>query len=174
MLTTHKAIQTRYKGYRFRSRLEARWAVFFDAADIQWKYEPEGYDLSEYSGTLDCQHEIGKYLPDFFLPGLNLWVEIKPCLPEEHFCCTAEEDRLCALERHTGIPAVIFFGLPDVDTPASTPSLDEVQFNCADWAKVTRHLYAYIFQLTRSTTQCLDACDAARSARFEFGESGAK
>ncbi|MCB6994492.1 hypothetical protein LI177_13475 [bacterium 210820-DFI.6.37] len=26
-----KAIQTEYKGYRFRSRLEARWAVFFDA-----------------------------------------------------------------------------------------------------------------------------------------------
>lgn len=27
-----KAIDTYYKGYRFRSRLEARWAVFFDAA----------------------------------------------------------------------------------------------------------------------------------------------
>jgi hypothetical protein len=25
-----KAIETHYKGYRFRSRLEARWAVFFD------------------------------------------------------------------------------------------------------------------------------------------------
>ena len=25
-----KAIETYYKGYRFRSRLEARWAVFFD------------------------------------------------------------------------------------------------------------------------------------------------
>lgn len=28
-----KAIDTVYKGYRFRSRLEARWAVFFDALD---------------------------------------------------------------------------------------------------------------------------------------------
>ena len=26
-----KPIQTRYKGFNFRSRLEARWAVFFDA-----------------------------------------------------------------------------------------------------------------------------------------------
>lgn len=34
-----KPIQTRYKGYHFRSRLEARWAVFFDALGIAWKYE---------------------------------------------------------------------------------------------------------------------------------------
>lgn len=40
-----KAIQTEYKGYLFRSRLEARWAVFFDACGIAWEYEPEGYDL---------------------------------------------------------------------------------------------------------------------------------
>lgn len=50
-----KAIETRYKGYRFRSRLEARWAVFFDALGIKWEYEPEGYDLGE----------AGWYLPDF-------------------------------------------------------------------------------------------------------------
>ena len=36
-----KPIETVYKGYRFRSRLEARWAVFFDALDIEWYYEPE-------------------------------------------------------------------------------------------------------------------------------------
>ena len=49
-----KAIETRYKGYRFRSRLEARWAVFFDTLGIRWEYEPEGYVL-----------EHGPYLPDF-------------------------------------------------------------------------------------------------------------
>jgi hypothetical protein len=27
-----RPIETRYRGFRFRSRLEARWAVFFDAA----------------------------------------------------------------------------------------------------------------------------------------------
>ena len=62
-----KAIETVYKGYRFRSRLEARWAVFFDALDIAWTYEPEGFDLDgEW------------YLPDFWLPGFDLFVEIKP------------------------------------------------------------------------------------------------
>jgi hypothetical protein len=43
-----KAIETRYKGYRFRSRLEARWAVFFDALGVEWEYEKEGFDLGEH------------------------------------------------------------------------------------------------------------------------------
>ena len=43
-IETIKPIETVYKGDRFRSRLEARWAVFFDAARIKWEYEPEGYD----------------------------------------------------------------------------------------------------------------------------------
>lgn len=50
-----RAIETEYNGYRFRSRLEARWAVFFDALGVRYEYEPEGYELP--SGK--------KYLPDF-------------------------------------------------------------------------------------------------------------
>lgn len=63
-----KPIETRYKGYRFRSRLEARWAVFFDALGIEWEYEKEGYDLGE----------AGWYLPDFWLPEEELFIEVKP------------------------------------------------------------------------------------------------
>lgn len=63
-----KAIETQYKGYRFRSRLEARWAVFFDALGIRWEYEKEGYDLGD----------AGWYLPDFWLPDYNEWIEVKP------------------------------------------------------------------------------------------------
>jgi hypothetical protein len=65
-----KAIETRYKGYRFRSRLEARWAVFFDHLGLRWQFEPEGFDLTAY--------DLGYYLPDFFLPDLNYWIEVKP------------------------------------------------------------------------------------------------
>lgn len=65
-----KAIETIYNGYRFRSRLEARWAVFFDAAGIKYEYEPQGFVLSD--GT--C------YLPDFFLPDFQVYAEVKPCL----------------------------------------------------------------------------------------------
>lgn len=59
------AIETEYKGYRFRSRLEARWAVFFDAINIEWKYETEGYEIGEH-----------RYLPDFWLPTASAWVEV--------------------------------------------------------------------------------------------------
>ena len=52
---TLKAIQTEYNGYLFRSRLEARWAVFFDALGVDYEYEPEGFELP--SGD--------RYLPDF-------------------------------------------------------------------------------------------------------------
>lgn len=62
-----KAIPTRYKGYHFRSRLEARWAVFFDALGIEYQYEPQGFESK--SGS--------KYLPDFYLPSSGTWVEVK-------------------------------------------------------------------------------------------------
>ena len=62
-----KAIETHYNGYKFRSRLEARWAVFFDEAGIEYQYEPEGFTNGE-----DC------YLPDFYLPEHNTYVEVKP------------------------------------------------------------------------------------------------
>lgn len=62
-----KAIETKYKGYKFRSRLEAKWAVFFDNAKIKYEYEPEGYE-----------DENGKrYLPDFYLPEFDAHVEVK-------------------------------------------------------------------------------------------------
>lgn len=62
-----KAIETEYNGYRFRSRLEARWAVFFDNMGIKYLYEPQGFVMSD--GT--C------YLPDFFLPNMNQFFEVK-------------------------------------------------------------------------------------------------
>ena len=65
---TIRAIETRYAGCHFRSRLEARWAVFFDAAGIAWEYEPEGFVLPDET----------HYLPDFKLPKLRVWVEVKP------------------------------------------------------------------------------------------------
>lgn len=81
-----KAIETIYNGYRFRSRLEARWAVFFDTLGIEYRYEDEGYDLD---GVW--------YLPDFYLPQYNYFIEIKPDTP------TREERekaiKLCQMKR---------------------------------------------------------------------------
>lgn len=79
-----KAIQTEYNGYRFRSRLEARWAVFFDALGVKYEYEPEGFDLGD--GLY--------YLPDFRVKcwgtrgddsgePFDLWIEVKGNMTEE-------------------------------------------------------------------------------------------
>lgn len=65
-----KVIETEYKGYRFRSRLEARWAVFFDACGVKWEYEPEGFDLGD--GIY--------YLPDFLLHDIIIYDMVSPAL----------------------------------------------------------------------------------------------
>lgn len=69
-----RAIPTRYGGCEFRSRLEARWAVFFGALAIEWRYEAEGFVLAPFGEW---------YLPDFYLPDLGYWIEVKPGLPDE-------------------------------------------------------------------------------------------
>jgi hypothetical protein len=62
-----KAIETKYSGRYFRSRLEARWAVWFTEMGIKWEYEIVGMDL-----------DGERYLPDFFLPEFDWHIEIKP------------------------------------------------------------------------------------------------
>ncbi|SFK92117.1 hypothetical protein SAMN05216275_14138 [Streptosporangium canum] len=75
-----KAIETHHAGHRFRSRLEARWAVFFDHIGTRWEYEPEGF---ECSARLTLSEESIPYLPDFWLPDFNMWGEVKGHLSEE-------------------------------------------------------------------------------------------
>ncbi len=68
-----KAIETTYMGCRFRSRLEARWAVFFDALGWEWEYEKQGYQI----GYVDDQIP---WLPDFEIvtpSGQHFYVEVK-------------------------------------------------------------------------------------------------
>lgn len=74
------ALPTKYRGIQFRSKLEARWAVFFDALGIKWEYEPQGFSTSE-----------GNYLPDFFLEGIG-WAEIKSTLPSDESVIKKLED----------------------------------------------------------------------------------
>jgi hypothetical protein len=62
-----QAIETRYNGHRFRSRTEARWAVLLDHLGVKYEYEPEGYELGD--GV--------RYLPDFYLPAEDCYIEIK-------------------------------------------------------------------------------------------------
>jgi hypothetical protein len=60
------AIPTEYNGVQFRSRLEARWAAFFDLCGWSWAYEPA---------------DLPGWIPDFRLgpPRVDaLYLEVKP------------------------------------------------------------------------------------------------
>lgn len=65
------AIPTKYAGVQFRSRLEARWAAFFDLLKWTWEYEPIDLD---------------GYIPDFCIKDRflgSIFVEVKPARIDE-------------------------------------------------------------------------------------------
>lgn len=73
-----KSIETDYAGYRFRSRLEARWALAFDELGIDFLYEPEGLKVPiRFRANWYPRASVLRYLPDFYLPELGLWGEVK-------------------------------------------------------------------------------------------------
>lgn len=100
-----KAIETIYDDHRFRSRLEARWAVAFDEMGLDYEYEKQGFDLG------------GRYyLPDFHLPEPGWWVEVKGPPPDH-------DQQLLArlLMQETGCDSFIFHG-----TPVGPPLRDNI------------------------------------------------
>jgi hypothetical protein len=128
-----RAIPTNYKGHCFRSRLEARWAVFYDTLGIVWHYEP----VQDFvSGARIMGPEYG-YKPDFYLPELDKWVEIKPNEPNEK-----ARSKAAGWARHYG-DTYVFFGeiaapQPDsksaylfyLNTKQDTVALSEGHFWC--------------------------------------------
>lgn len=94
-----KAIETVYNGYNFRSRLEARWALFLDMLEIPYQYEKEGYDLDHHW-----------YLPDFWLPEHNFWIEIKGEMPNPVYTHSEELQKAILLCEHTNKSVKIFIG----------------------------------------------------------------
>lgn len=87
-----EAIKTRYNDITFRSRLEARWAVFFDILGIKYFYEYEGFKLDPLPEinfkkfiTIFLNKDQLWYLPDFYIPKQekfpeNCYFEVKPTL----------------------------------------------------------------------------------------------
>lgn len=165
-----KAIETRYKGYRFRSRLEARWAVFFDALGVKWEYEKEGFILGD--GTM--------YLPDFWLPEVMMFAEVKP----EKFS-EEEYGKAASLAVGTRRDVLLLVGVPE-NKPytAIVPWEEEEDIAEIDYCLTMYHNYP--IDEHRFYCQPGDyspggdafwddtavAANAARSARFEHGESG--
>ena len=179
----NQAIQTELWGYRCRSRLEARWLVYLDALHITFDFEPEGYELKS-----------GKYLPDLWLPQVSLFAEIKPDRPT-----MGELNRACDLVRTTKQGLIFLIGIPDLYSypvvqyaENALPDMNGVHFTDAMVAMyhgypVNEHRFysstgwehpteidRYIVpqdQRKLWNDEVGFAIEAARSARFEHGES---
>lgn len=64
--------RTLYKGYWMHSGSELKFAQILDSANIAWiKNTDKFYEFTYPNG------KIGKYYPDFFLPKIQRWIEIK-------------------------------------------------------------------------------------------------
>ena len=186
MNETIKAIETYYNGYRFRSRLEARWAVFFDALGVDYEYEPEGFKLQDG----EC------YLPDFRVKcygkrgssneePFDLYIEVKGKMSFEDAC------RIKTFSNT--YPVLIVDRIPDAGYATnsmkcgsydSMNSIDIYPFNYktidgdyyAAYPAATKNGRFYLFgddsnYINREDESLVEeAYDKARQARFEFGE----
>jgi len=161
-----KPIETIYKGRRFRSRLEARWAVYFDVVGIKWEYEKEGYNLGD--GIF--------YLPDFWLPQASMWAEVKGRELTE-----IEIEKIKRLVNGTDYPCLVLVGPPEIKVYYATLPEEWEDGFLNDFALTNYHGYLddenRFYSCPGSDEDCgfpdvIRGVLAARSARFEHGERG--
>lgn len=139
MTYTIKAIPTTYAGVNFRSRLEARWAAFFDLCEWKWDYEP--FDLDGWA-------------PDFLLKGkIKALVEVKPIDfrgPEKQLYAQALAHGAKAfgvsIPRSNGaLPeyeALVVGNGPFETNWSSRWALGVLAAPCREWDEVEQELYA--------------------------------
>lgn len=188
-----KAIDTNYKGYKFRSRLEARVAVYLDALNASWQYEIEGYLLPVN----------GNYLPDFLVSSFPkcdrpFWLEVKAVKPTLKEIYKLRE--LCVVTKtpgaffvgsttHKGQQVSTFSAIAQHDgdycgwhvedafkyIQVDLPVYIEDETAPTDfWDIHGKHMHRCwtTFYNCSYDTNLKPAAKTALSARFEFGESG--
>ena len=181
-----KAIPTIFKKIKFRSRTEARWAVFFENMKWNWEYEPQGYVLPRNIA----------YLPDFkvVLPdGVTLYAEVKAFEFDDLGDEQIRKARLLASE--TKATVVLLPGTPEcrIYNAVTANSADNTFIGTIfqDYEPYLRVADSYwLAQATLDPTNgrmkfdfderkirkafgdgYAKALEASRSARFEHGES---
>ena len=93
-----KGVSVEYNGIIFKSKLEAKWACYFDCIGIKWQYEP---NLFKFKNNI-------YYKPDFFLPQVNLWAEVKI----DNELTTLEIEKIKCLINETGKRCILLNGGP--------------------------------------------------------------
>lgn len=127
---TIEALPSWYGGTTFRSKLEADWACTLDTFSIVWEYEPETITLP--SGKT--------YVPDFWLPEIGTWLEVKgPGVPRvekayelaETLACRCKGR--CSCDHHGG--ALVLIG--HIPTPLKFRNEGNDSGNY--WVRARRH-----------------------------------
>jgi hypothetical protein len=196
-VTNLTPIPTRYGGYLFRSRLEAKWAVFFDLLRVKWEYEPEGFVLP---GNVH-------YLPDFRVTGptgVVAWYEVKPLGSEadpkmlafsrevenEHHAAQLNGDPVDVFQNLTVCPRCgkigdhtpdlgwgnltgIYCGACDQQTPSGGDHPFELSKFGVEYTPHKGYLMVNENALWMHNSETKYLAKQARSARFEHGQSGA-
>ena len=175
-----KPIETFYDGHRFRSRLEARWAVFFDALGIKYQYEPEGFTM-KYGM---------RYLPDFALLNIRrrvhknereapVYVEVKGVTTYKDISI---DDRVRMEEFAKHYPLLILGNIPQDSWDVMGTHWDDGLFS---YEYIDGDNYPCFFFIHNGEPWIAgpdhDECDSieltdkalakARQARFEYGET---
>jgi hypothetical protein len=116
-----QAIKTKYNGIEFRSKLEARWAVFFDHYGLKYEYELQSFKLK--TGVIYC--------PDFYLPELLCFCEIKPLITEvkNGYCLHKFDNNIVGL-KNSEYNKLINFDLPIVLCCGLPLDRNFIKFNC--------------------------------------------
>lgn len=174
-----RPIETEYAGIRYRSRLEARWALFFDAAGIDAQYEEQGFELSEGG-------ESHLYLPDFRLP-CGTYVEVKARTSDEEMrWLKVFSDQVGSIMLVGPIP-LVSTNCGDVSWMTLGTPWGDIRGGFGTYLKnkspwwffneererpvTTEQPEQPVFEYTQLHVEIADAYAVARKARFEHGEN---
>lgn len=176
-------IETMYRGNRCRSRLEAKWLVFLDAAGVEFVFEPEGYTIGN------------GYLVDLWMPKLKTFGEIKPSIEE----AGKAYETVQALANVTENSVLLIAGYPQIDShppmalipPCSLPVGTLSPDDLFSWRSTSWQQCQFCDQVNLGVCECNGpleilrkphasgsgprvehAMAEAQRARFEYGEDG--
>lgn len=162
---TVEALPTVYRGTTFRSALEASWAATLDSIGVAWEYEPETITLP--SGT--------HYIPDFHLPEIGTWLEVKGTgVPRVEKAYEFAEMLACDCPRLRGIRCcscrwpggeLVLIGNPS--RPLNPWADGYEDYNPYAMHRLMRHHAGFVsWKSTRNTRCWLTRCTACRRATW--------
>ncbi|CAH6420772.1 Hypothetical protein UVM_LOCUS241 [uncultured virus] len=118
MTSGQRAMRSRFGQQTFRSRLEAQHAALMAELGVRFVYEHATFRFHNDGPTV--------YTPDFWLPDLQLFLEVKPAYPH------LEEMRKCELVAAAGHRIVLMYGA------VASPHASEQHGRCYAHASAAR------------------------------------